>query len=397
MDTEHTDILINGYGIGGAILAYMLGKAGLKVTVIERGARERAINGADLLKPAGIQVVTELGLYDDILCAGGRARDALRVFHDKEVLCDIDYKVSSATGQFILIPCEWLRSVVAHQVDALPSVKVLFNSRITDVERDHNGNVGLVRLADGQMLAPTVLVGADGSHSYVRKILGVVIEGYTYPSPMYFTVLPITPSVEELNRLYVDSAQGLAYFYPVGREATRLVISFPRDEMQRLLQDHTGTALKARLNSFVSDESADAIDKIVDTKGFKGTPIGRFNLKSYFSSNMVMLGDAIHNIHPITGQGMNLAIEDASELGNQLLEMFSGRATLPQALRTYQLHRHPVNESLVSYGHNLATTFHDKTAFAGSFNVALQTSSRDSQLIAAYRNSDRQRPAEKTS
>ncbi|MBX3304674.1 MAG: FAD-dependent monooxygenase [Nitrospira sp.] len=397
MGTKHTDILINGYGIGGALLAYMLGKAGLSVTVIERGARERAINGADLLKPAGIQVVTELGLYDDVLSAGGRVRHALRVFHDKEVLCDIDYQMSSTTGKFILIPCEWLRSMVAHQVDSLPSVNVLFNSRITDVERDRAGNVGLVQLADGQMMAPTVLVGADGSHSYVRKILGMVVEGYAYPSPMYFTVLPITPSVEALNRLYVDSAQGLAYFYPVGKEATRLVISFPRDEMQTLLQDNTGTTLKARLSSFVSDESADAIDKIVDTKGFKGTPIGRFNLKSYFGSNMVMLGDAIHNIHPITGQGMNLAIEDANELGKQLIEMFSGRATLPEALRAYQLHRHPINESLVSYGHNLATTFHDKMAFAGSFNVALQTSSRDSQLISAYRNTYSQRPAEKTS
>jgi 2-polyprenyl-6-methoxyphenol hydroxylase-like FAD-dependent oxidoreductase len=396
MRTEHTDILINGYGIGGALLAYMLGKTGLNVTVIERGARERAINGADLLKPAGIQVVTELGLYDNILRAGGRVRDALRIFHDKEVLCDIDYKVSSPTGQFILIPCEWLRRVVAHQVDSLPSVKVLFKSRITDVERDRNGSVGLVRLGDGRMLAPTVLVGADGSHSYVRKLLGIAVEGYTYPSPMYFTVLPITPSVEELNRLYVDSAQGLAYFYPVGKEATRLVISFPRDEMHKLLQDDTGAALKARLSSFVSDESADAIDKIVDTKGFKGTPIGRFNLHSYFSSNVVMLGDAIHNIHPITGQGMNLAIEDANELGNQLIQMFSGGTTLSEALRTYQLHRHPVNEGLVSYGHNLATTFHDKTSFAGSFNVALQTSSRDSELIAAYRTTYRKRPAEKT-
>jgi 2-polyprenyl-6-methoxyphenol hydroxylase-like FAD-dependent oxidoreductase len=384
MGTEHTDVLINGYGIGGSILAYILGASGLNVTVVERGARERAINGADLLKPAGIRVLTGLGLYDDILRAGGRVRDGLRVFHDKAVLCDIDYKVSSDLGKFILIPCEWLRRVVVHHVDSLPSVEVLFNSRITDVERDRNGTVALVRLSDGRTLTPSVLVGADGSTSYVRKILGTAPESYTYSAPMYFTVLPMTPSVDELNRLYVDSAQGLAYFYPVGNDATRLVISFPRGEMHKLLQDKTGAALRARLSNFVSQESADAIDKIVDTRDFKGTPIGRFNLKSYYSNSIVMLGDAIHNIHPITGQGMNLAIEDANELGSQLIRMFSGKATLSEALLAYQVHRHPVNESLVSYGHNLATTFHDKTAFAASFNIGLQTSSRDPQLIASY-------------
>lgn len=51
MTDNHIDVLINGCGIGGAMLAYLLGRQGHRVVVVEQARRERAINGADL--PAG--------------------------------------------------------------------------------------------------------------------------------------------------------------------------------------------------------------------------------------------------------------------------------------------------------------------------------------------------------
>ncbi|MBF3200930.1 FAD-dependent monooxygenase, partial [Pseudomonas aeruginosa] len=50
MTDNHIDVLINGCGIGGAMLAYLLGRQGHRVVVVEQARRERAINGADLLK-----------------------------------------------------------------------------------------------------------------------------------------------------------------------------------------------------------------------------------------------------------------------------------------------------------------------------------------------------------
>jgi HQNO biosynthesis monooxygenase PqsL len=91
---------------------------------------------------------------------------------------------------------------------------------------------------------------------------------------------------------------------------------------------------------------------------------------------VVMLGDAIHNVHPITGQGMNLAIEDAGELALQLGQALSGALPLAQALAAYQRQRHGVNEAVVAYGHALVTNFPDKAKFAACFNGALQGSSR---------------------
>lgn len=74
MTDNHIDVLINGCGIGGAMLAYLLGRQGHRVVVVEQARRERAINGADLLKPAGIRVVEAAGLLAEVTRRGGRVR-----------------------------------------------------------------------------------------------------------------------------------------------------------------------------------------------------------------------------------------------------------------------------------------------------------------------------------
>ncbi|MGV8321476.1 FAD-dependent monooxygenase, partial [Pseudomonas aeruginosa] len=86
----------------------------------------------------------------------------------------------------------------------------------------------------------------------------------------------------------------------------------------------------------------------------KGIPIGYLTLDRYWADNVAMLGDAIHNVHPITGQGMNLAIEDASALADALDLALRDACALEDALAGYPAGRFPVNQAIVSYGHALA-------------------------------------------
>ncbi|WP_053292976.1 FAD-dependent monooxygenase [Burkholderia pseudomallei] len=382
MKNNPVDVLINGSGIAGVALAHLLGARGHSVTVIERAARNRAQNGADLLKPSGIGVVRAMGLLDDVFAAGGLRRDAMRLYHDKAPIASLDYRSASALGYFILIPCEQLRRLLLAKLDGLPNVRLRFETSIERIERDADGTVTSLTLSDGERVAPTVLVGADGARSMIRDdVLRMPAERVPYATPMAFGTIALTDSVRECNRLYVDSNQGLAYFYPIGDQATRLVVSFPADEMQGYLADTTRTKLLARLNEFVGDESADAMAAIGAGTAFPLIPLGRMNLDRYHKRNAVLLGDAAHSIHPITGQGMNLAIEDAGELGACLDLHLSGQITLADALERFERIRRPVNEAVISYGHTLATTYHDRAALVANFRSQLQTSGRDAAWL----------------
>ncbi|QNA87319.1 FAD-dependent oxidoreductase [Massilia sp. Dwa41.01b] len=378
MAHEQVDVLINGGGIAGATLAYLLGRQGRRVLLVEHADRGRMLSGADLLKPAGIRVIENMGLLDEVAAIGGRRRELLRVFHDREPLCTVDYRANDELGYFILIPCERLRNLVLEQMTRFESIECLFNTRIASVASRADGGVATVTLDNGHTVAPTVMVGADGFASYTRRLLAITTERTVYPAPMCFGTTRLVPSVEECNRLYVDSRHGLAYFYPVSASEGRVVVSFPKEEMRELMADRSGALLRARLRHFVGEASADAVDEVTDTGIFKGIPIGRINLDTYHRHNVAMLGDAIHNVHPITGQGMNLAIEDAGELAQQLGLALSGMLPLTEALDAYQRRRHGVNEAVVTYGHSLVSSFADKASFAACFNGALQGSSRQS-------------------
>ncbi|TRX73015.1 FAD-dependent monooxygenase [Pseudomonas mangiferae] len=381
------DVLINGCGIGGAMLAYLLGRQGHRVLVVEQARRERAINGADLLKPAGIRVVEAAGLLADVLRLGGRTRHELEVYHDGELLRHFDYASVDGRGYFILMPCEALRRLVLERIDRdAPSVELVFETRIEAIQREAGQNVSQVRLSDGRVLRPRVLVGADGLASYVRRrVLDIDVERQPYPAPMLVGTFALAPCVAERNRLYVDSQGGLAYFYPIGFDRARLVVSFPKEESRQLMADTRGESLRRRLQAFVGEESAEAIAAVTGTSRFKGIPIGCLNLDRYWAGNVAMLGDAIHNVHPITGQGMNLAIEDASALADALGSALAGACPLDEALAGYQTERFPVNQTIVSYGHALATRLPDRQAFAEVFDTALQGSSRQPETMRGER------------
>ncbi len=163
------------------------------------------------------------------------------------------------------------------------------------------------------------------------------------------------------------------------------MVSFPREEARELMADTRGESLRRRLQRFVGDESAEAIAAVTGTSRFKGIPIGYLNLDRYWADNVAMLGDAIHNVHPITGQGMNLAIEDASALADALDLALRDACALGDALAGYQAERFPVNQAIVSYGHALATSLEDRQRFAGVFDTALQGSSRTPEALGGER------------
>ncbi|MGV8744098.1 monooxygenase, partial [Pseudomonas aeruginosa] len=131
-----------------------------------------------------------------------------------------------------------------------------------------------------------------------------------------------------------------------------------------------------RLQRFVGDESAEAIAAVTGTSRFKGIPIGYLNLDRYWA----------------TGQGMKLAIPEASALADAHDLALRGARALGDALGGYQAGPFPVNPALVTYGHALATSLENRQRFAGVFDNALQGSSRTPVALGGERSYQPVRP-----
>ncbi len=374
MTRVDADVLIVGGGVAGAVLALALGRKGRRVIVLERAATP-ALNGADVLKPAGIAVLRSLGLLESVLARGGRKRTSVQIFHDGTRVAELDYRRDLDEGNyFILAPYALVLTSVLEALKELPEVTYLTSQEVTSLQRDGSWVMGMQTSGRG-LLRARYYVGADGAMSWVRAQIGIEVQRQTYAQKLYFAKFPAVASVDELNRLYVDSSGALAYFYPVGFDAFRAVLGFEEAEGDRLVSA-TAEVLQARVRSFAS-QSQDAVAALTELAGFARIPVARMHAAEYGRGNVALLGDAIHNVHPITGQGMNLSIEDAGELACCLDEALEpGARGSASWLERYRVRRWPINEAVVQYGHGLCSSLKDREQFIASFDRQMQASRR---------------------
>ncbi len=378
METQNFDIAIVGGGVGGAIAALSLASRGRTVALVDRRSRPRQL-GADLLKPAGIAIVNRHGLMDALLEREARERDKLEIFHDGELLDTLDYSADASLSKFVLVPYPVILGLLLDKLRTMDNVDVRFDAAVTSVEREGDSIANL--MVDGNRITAAAFIGADGTQSTLRQELGIKVDRAEYDQKMFFGNYALAPSVDECNRLYVDSKKGMAYFYPISHHEFRLVLDFPTEEAQALREADSPTPLRQRLAEFCP-ASADAVERVDNRQDFFEIPVGRMHASHYGKGNTLLVGDAIHNVHPCTGQGMSLALEDGDAAAKWLGDHLDGKCDLAGALAGYEGQRRPVNSALVAYGHKLGSTFHDRASFQDALNLKIQGSSRDAEALA---------------
>jgi 2-polyprenyl-6-methoxyphenol hydroxylase-like FAD-dependent oxidoreductase len=362
---EHrqADVVVVGAGIAGCIMALILGLQGRKVLVVERASEVGRV-GPDFVKPRGIEILARLGLLDDLGARGALKRSVIRYYHDRELIIDYDFSRHTEVGHYIIVPYEVLLSVVLARLHALPEVELWFSADIRALTTGEHGRAR-IEIVDGRSATAAVVIGADGTNSAVRGHAGIVATREPYDQIMYFATLPLVPSVERCNRLYMTSARWAAYFYPVSAERMRISGVMPAAERPIFTGDPS--RLVTHLRRFVS-ESDDVLDAIHDTAAFALIPLGRMHAGAYHRGNVVLIGNALIEIHPMTGQGMSLAMEDADALGRHLRVYFAGETDLDAALAAYADERRAVHQQLLDYGDRLHRSFPVRAAYLANFD-----------------------------
>ncbi len=369
------DAVIVGGGIAGLVTALGLGRKGKKILILEKGSTINT-SGADVLKPTGIKILTELGCLDELLKAEAQKRYEVDFFHNATLAVNVDYRQANELGHFYLLPYQEVVRVVLEAVQSMDNIYFEFNTALTGIEQDENGTIISAELNHNAFVYAPVFIGADGINSKLRQLLGVSADIQYYQQSMFFNKYPMVSSVLEKNRLYVDSQGAMAYFYPISNTHFRAILSFPKSEAADFLLQKDSNQLVQRIQQMVS-HSADVLEHITSLDTFVTFPLCRMNLSQYHYNNAVFLGNSAHAIHPISGQGMNLAIEDADELINQLDLYFKHKKTLEKALSTFTNIRHPFSESVANYADNLSKSFHSKQTFKACLMPKIQTSGRD--------------------
>ena len=340
MANKTYQVAIVGGGMVRATLACLLADKNVNVVLIDAGNPMAAWpdDSYDLrvsaLTLSSINLFKSLGVWNDIVELGEQAVEKMFVWdHFGGGELDIDSadagepQMGSVVENRITVLALW------NKLQSLECCDLLTSTTLDDYRADDKG-VELT-LSNGKQFNAALLVGADGANSKIRQISGIEDYGWEYQQKAL--VATVKPEKSHQNTAWQR-------FLPEGPLALLPI----RDGLISIVwtsaTDTTEANLKLDETSFC-DALAEASEQQLGHFELLGAR-GAFPLKLQFSpeytqQRMVLIGDAIHTIHPLAGQGANLGLTDAIALAEVVLQANEkGRdIASQQVLRRYERQR----------------------------------------------------------
>jgi 2-polyprenyl-6-methoxyphenol hydroxylase-like FAD-dependent oxidoreductase len=243
-------------------------------------------------------------------------------------------RLPSSTETNLISEMEELESVLARRAEAL-GVEIKRGLAITDFEQNANG----VKVQSGdQCFEANWLVGCDGSRSVVRKAGGFEFAG-TEPEFTGYSAQVEIAGAEKLAPGRNLTATGM-YFQ--SQPGYLVMLEFDRGAAHRAeppTLQHVQTTLRRVSNTGVTITALHAATTWTDRARQATT---------YRNGRVFLAGDAAHIHSPLGGQGLNLGIGDAMNLGWKLAATIHGKAP-KDLLDTYQTERHPLGVRVLDW------------------------------------------------
>jgi 2-octaprenyl-6-methoxyphenol hydroxylase len=355
---KHYDVIIVGGGIVGMTLALILANSSLDIALVEATtllAKQSPAGQRTLALAYSSRFIFEwIGVWDSLL----------------ESACPIQKIHVSDQGNFSSLSISSEEEKLpalgyvlpAQNIDSVLSAFVIKNKNITLIQsasfvsyayQQHAVNVCITQAGQAFFLKGRLLVGADGQHSAIRKFLnlkstvkdyqqtavicnvalkrshaGIAYERFTDEGPL--AILPLL------------GQQGAVIWTMKNRTAERLLASSPanfRDQLQRSIGYRLG--------------------KIQDCSPAVGIGLELVTVLEQVFPGIVLLGNAAHNLHPVAGQGLNLALRDTAALAESII--YADRKGQPlgdlTVLKKYLSHRQNDQRQIIRLTDSLVGLF----------------------------------------
>ncbi|MGO1048860.1 rifampin monooxygenase [Crossiella sp. CA198] len=325
------DVIIAGCGPTGAMLAAELRLHDVRVLVLEKETEPVSFVRIVGLHIRSVELMAMRGLLNRIL-EHGRQRPAAGFF--AAIDTPAPKGLDSAHAYLLGIPQPVIVQLLEEHAIAL-GAQVRHGCVVAGVEQDDEGVT--VELADGERLRSRYLVGCDGGRSTVRTLLGVGFPGEPSRTDTLMGELEVSVSREEITAkvTHIRETNKVFSLGPFGERVYRVVVpaaEVSQDRAEPPTLEDFQRALLAIAGTDFGVHSPRWLSRFGDATRLA---------ERYRVGRVLLAGDAAHIHPPAGGQGLNLGVQDAINLGWKLAAQIRGWA--PETLLdTYQAERHPV-------------------------------------------------------
>lgn len=383
------DVLILGAGPAGVMCANGLAKAGVNVRIIDKRPGNLAAGQADGIQPRTIEVLQSYGLADALISQAAQLHMA--AFYNPAPNGGIECtgRAPDVTAPTARYPFEltlhqgaiekvFLDSMRKEGLEVerpkIPtSLEISTDEAVLSDPQAYAVKVVLKSLdvADGandtEIVHAKYVLGSDGAHSWVRKTLGINMDGEQ--TEYIWGVIDMVPSPETnfpdyRNRCAIHSENGSCMIIPREGDKIRLYLQLTnadvvdpatgRVDMNRFGPDKLLEVAKKSFYPYIMTTTLDKID------WWTIYIIGQ-RVASKFSANerVFIAGDACHTHSPKAGQGMNASMNDTHNLIWKLTHVLRGWANL-SLLKTYEFERRKYAQDLIAFDKKFSALFSGK-------------------------------------
>ena len=323
-EVAHADVVVVGGGPAGVVLALLLARKGVRVTLLEaQGDFAREFRG-DTLHPATMELMDQIGLAERLLeIEHVKAREfSLHTPRGTFTVGDYGRLQRTRFPYLVLMPQARFLEFLVAEAKQYPNFKIGMRSRVVGlIEEDGRVRGVRYRNADGERreIRTELVVGTDGRFSKVRQLAGIELDKFGVGQDMLWFKLPRRPKDPS------DADAGL-YFGPghylallKREEHWQAGYSIPKDgykEAREAGVEPIKTFIRENAPSWLHDR----LDELRNWEDIRLLSVQIARVKRWYGPGLLLIGDAAHVTSPAGGIGISLAIQDAVAAANKLAE-----------------------------------------------------------------------------
>lgn len=318
MDKQHYDVIVVGGGLVGMACALSLSQQGISVALIESKPLPEVIQTRSVavwdsriyaITPANVDWLRRLGAWPGVDAERICAITKMRVFGDAEV-SELQFDADDANIEQlgVIVESQQLEiALLAALNDA--GVQLLTGVRPTAVTySDYQARIKW----NNQEISAQLLVAADGAQSWLRSQAEITVALHDYQQ-MGVVANFETERAHHQTAYQWFSELGVLAWLPLPGNRISMVWSTEESFAQALVSMDAGTLCKV-----VSNQGGNILGELKLLTLARSFPLKEQTAETLVMSNIALVGDAAHTIHPLAGQGVNLGFRDVQCLAEAL-------------------------------------------------------------------------------
>lgn len=351
------NVLVIGGGVGGLTVALKLAKCGVGVTVVEQVKGSPHMYKGELVQPKTLQIFEKNGILENVLDQGHTINKIELIEKNKLdrkpnlPIQSMSYNILPEPYNYaLMIPHETLKKILLEEAEKYPSFKYIQPGRFMGFE----GKKAKVRIEKEEVLLEAdYYISAEGRKSKVRETMGVPKKEKKYDHHFLTVTFPRPETLTEGKIISTDDT--FLGLFPLPNNLVRSVYLIPKGSYKEMIEEGLEAFYKRYLDLY--PELDGYVQQIDSWKKIQLMIPVHYHVSNYVKGNVALLGDAAHSVHPMAGEGMNLAIQDGDVLGELLCWMYDKDQHGMENLTNYEKVRKPRVQHVLKLSHLSALAY----------------------------------------